>query len=279
MTDIFTPEQKQVFSFPVKRTKLLNPAGHDTGSDSIYRTDTGTNLGVVSREYKLISHKNLITDVLKQFEENKLPKVEPVKIAVSGMGSRLFAEFKFVDKFDLGIASTENKNVGDFIAPGFKILNSYDRSLEYSLSLFCLRLACTNGMTMTEQLFTGSRRHIYREGVNDMVTDFVEKFGGLKEIIIPAVRKLSDKEVTPSYLENQLNGLPAWFRTEAISYLGDNNLVGLEEGEEGAELVMMKRMSEWDFYNSLTYVLSHSDEVSEENRNRQSNLVSATFGM
>jgi len=134
-------------------------------------------------------------------------------------------------------------------------------------------------MTMTEQLFTGSRRHIYREGVSEMVTDFVEKFSGLEEIIIPAVRKLADKEVTPSYLENQLNSLPAWFRTEAISYLGDNNLVGLEEGEEGAELVMMKRMSEWDFYNSLTYVLSHSDEVSEENRNRQSNLVSATFGM
>jgi len=279
MVDIFTPEQKTAFSFPVKREKLMNPAGKDTGCDTIYRLDSGMNLGVVSREYELVSHKSLITTVLKQFEENKLPKVEPVKIAVSNEGGRLFAEFKFDGKFDLGIASTENKKVGDFIAPGFRILNSYDRSLEYSLSLFCLRLACTNGMMTTEQLFSGSRKHLHGSRIDGMVDDFIEKYSGLEAVLIPAIRELSDKEVTPSHLENQLNELPAWFRTEAIDYLQDNNLVGMEEGEEGTELVMMKKISEWDFYNSLTYVLSHSEGLSEENKNRQGNLVASTFGL
>ncbi|KKM28098.1 hypothetical protein LCGC14_1568170 [marine sediment metagenome] len=279
MTNIFTAEQRKVFDFPVKREKLLNPQQHDTGYDAIYRTDSGANLGVVGRGYKLIPHRIAILDVLRQFEENGLPKVEPVRIAASAMGSRLFAEFKFAEKFDLGIASTEDPKVGDLISPGFKIINSYDRSIEYSLSAFLLRLTCTNGMTVTEQLFFDSQRHVAKLEINKMVDSFVEKYGDMRDIVVPAIRNLSDKEVTPSYFENQLNGLPAWFRTEAISYMSDHNLVAMEDGEDGPELVMMKKISNWDFYNSLTYVLSHSDEISEERRNSLGETVSATFGM
>ena len=180
MKDIFTPDQRKVFDFPVKREPIVNSMRKDTGFDNIFRTDSGGNLGVVSRDYKMVSHKVAIMDVLRSFEENGLPQVEPVRIAASAQGGRLFAEFKFLDEnYDLGIKTTEDRKVGDILAPGFKIFNSYDRSLKYSLSAFFLRLECTNGMTTTENLFHDSQRHIPKLEIGKMVDGFIERKAGL----------------------------------------------------------------------------------------------------
>jgi len=43
--------------FSVKREKLYRKDGTDTRYDALYRKDDGSQLSVVSRDYKLITHR------------------------------------------------------------------------------------------------------------------------------------------------------------------------------------------------------------------------------
>lgn len=159
MNDIFTPDQRAQFDFPVERETLKNRMGKDTGFDNIFNAQNGNSPGVVSRDYNLITHKQAVLDVLEDFDKAGLPKVEPTRIETSAAGSHLFATFRFITEFDLGLKAIEKPNVGDLLSPGFQIINSYDRSYKYSLNATMLRLVCTNGMTVNELLFGQSQRH------------------------------------------------------------------------------------------------------------------------
>ena len=135
---IFKPEQLKAFNFPVEREESLNSQGFDTGFDNVFNASTGVNLGVVSREYKLVTHKEAIFNVVDTFKKNGLPGIEPVNVRMSGGGARMYAEFRFKQEMELGIHSMEDPKVGDVIAPGFKITNSYDRSVKYEISAYIL---------------------------------------------------------------------------------------------------------------------------------------------
>src|SRR4030043_391227 len=147
-----------VFDFSVKRESLINPMGKDTGFDTIYRSDNGTNLGVVSREYQLISHKEAVTTILGEFSRKKVP-IEPISIEVSDHGAKLFASYRVKRESDVGIAVKSDKKVGDLVSPGFMIVNSYDRSFRFSLKAFVHRLICSNGAMVSEEMFSRAKRH------------------------------------------------------------------------------------------------------------------------
>jgi len=276
---IFKPELLKTFNFPVKREESFNSKGCDTGFDNIYNAKTGDNLGVVSREYKLVTHQEAIFNVLETFEKNKLPKVDPVRVRMSATGARMYAEFKFNQKIEVGVHASEDPKVGDLIAPGFKITNSYDRSVKYELSAYILRLICTNGATVNEQLYSERKRHSKNLDIQRLVEGFMEKFENFDKKILPQVVALSRQPVNPVILQKHLNDVPGFMQDEALDYLEKHKFVKFIDNDGETEIEMVKKMSSWDLLNTFTYTLSHSENIGEERRDGLSREVSERFGL
>ena len=78
---------KLSYDFPIVRENLPNSVGKDTGFDAIYRKDSGVNLGVVSKEYKLITHKDAINSVVRELEKRKFPPVKLISESTTNNGS------------------------------------------------------------------------------------------------------------------------------------------------------------------------------------------------
>lgn len=276
---IFKPELLKTFNFPVTREESFNSKGFDTGFDNIYNVKTGKNLGVVSREYKLVTHQEAIFDVLETFEKKGLPKVEPVRIRMSGAGAKMYAEFRFKQEMEIGVHAVENSKVGDIIAPGFKITNSYDRSIKYEISAYILRLICTNGATINELLYSERRRHSKNLDIQRLVEGFMEKFENFDKKVLPQVVALSRQPVNPVMLQEHLNDVPGFMQDEALDYLENRKFVKFNNVDGEIELEMVKKMSAWDLLNTFTYTLSHSKNMSEERRDDLSHEISERFGL
>lgn len=241
-------------NFKVEREPIMNPKGFDTGFDTIYKKNDGLNLGVVSRDYKLITHEEALTRVITLLEKKKLPKIKPVRLQMTHDGSRMYAEFRLNKKSDIGITPVSNHKVGDMIAPGFMITNSYDRSLKLSTKSYIYRLVCSNGMVAQESLFSERKRHTKGLNLDSVVEKFVESFERFDEQIVPQVAALTNQILSPKDLEEELNSIPSWIQEEAINYLEKGNWLNLEN--DNFELI--KDITKWDLLNSFTYVMSHS---------------------
>ena len=276
---IFKPEQLKAFNFPVEREESLNSQGFDTGFDNVFNASTGVNLGVVSREYKLVTHKEAIFNVVDTFKKNGLPGIEPVNVRMSGGGARMYAEFRFKQEMKLGIHAIEDPKVGDVIAPGFKITNSYDRSIKYEISAYILRLICTNGATVNDMLYSERKRHSKNLDIQQMVERFMEKFANFDRKVLPQVVALSKQQVNPVVLQEHLNEVPGFMQDEALDYLEHHKFIKFNNTEGTVELEMIKKMTSWDLLNTFTNTLSHSTTISEERRNDLSHIVSERFGL
>ena len=276
---IFKSEQLKAFNFPVEREESLNSQGFDTGFDNVFNASTGVNLGVVSREYKLVTHKEAIFNVVDTFKKNGLPGIEPVNVRMSGGGARMYAEFRFKQEMKLGIHAIEDPKVGDVIAPGFKITNSYDRSIKYEISAYILRLICTNGATVNDMLYSERKRHSKNLDIQQMVERFMEKFANFDRKVLPQVVALSRQQVNPVVLQEHLNEVPGFMQDEALDYLEHHKFIKFNNTEGTVELEMIKKMTSWDLLNTFTNTLSHSITISEERRNDLSHIVSERFGL
>ena len=276
---IFKPEQLKTFNFKVEREESLNSQGFDTGFDNVFNASTGVNLGVVSREYKLVTHKEAIFNVVDTFKKNGLPGIEPVNVRMSGGGARMYAEFRFKQEMKLGIHAIEDPKVGDVIAPGFKITNSYDRSVKYEISAYILRLICTNGATVNDMLYSERKRHSKNLDIQSMVERFMEKFANFDRKVLPQVVALSRQSVNPVVLQEHLNDVPGFMQDEALDYLEHHKFVKFHDNDGAVELEMTKKMSSWDLLNTFTNTLSHNKVITEERRNDLSRQISEKFGL
>lgn len=245
--------------FSVDREELINAKGIDTGYDTIYKRKGGATLGVVSRDYHMITHRQAITQVMDILEKKKLPKIKPLRLQTTHDGSRMYAEFILNRKSDLGIPTVSNTKVGDMISPGFMITNSYDRSLRFGTESFIYRLVCSNGMVVQDKLFSERKRHTKALNLDSMIEKFVESFENFDKQIVPQVASLTTQILKPEDLQEELNIVPSWIQGEAIEYLEKGKWIGLETTDSGIEeLQVIKDITRWDLLNAFTYVMSHS---------------------
>lgn len=246
-----------VVGFDVRRQELSNEKGIDTGFDTIYKKKGGASLGVVGREYQMVTHREALTQVRNVLEKNKL-KVKPLKVQLTDGGARMYAQFMLNKKTDLGITVRTDRKVGDYIAPGFMVTNSYDRGLRYGIELYVYRLRCTNGMVGKDLLFNERKRHTKGLDLDSMVEGFVQGFEKFDEVIVPQVAGLTTQLLTPKDLQEELNKVPGWIQGEAIEYLREGNWVNLQQLDDGLEVELIDDLTRWDLLNAYTYVMSHS---------------------
>lgn len=147
------------YDFPVTREKLERSDGVDTGYDTLYRPDTGSNLGVVSRKYQMVKHADAMEMVFGILDRMKLEHSEP-RVKLSGQGKRMYSSIPFPDMRFNPTEGLEDFNGKEDFDPVMRVHNSYDGSLKFSFLYGVEKLICTNGATVFKAAQSISLRHV-----------------------------------------------------------------------------------------------------------------------
>jgi len=273
-------KDREVFDFPVEREKLVTPSGIDSMHDCIVRMDNQAPVGLVSRDYKMVTHTEAVEAVLEEMEKRRLGNVRPTTMTTSKGGSRMFASFVFGEESKVGtlIDPDSHLKIDDLVSPGFTILNSYDRTMRFFLKSFISRLVCINGLMIAEELFLRSHRHVQSLDVKEMVDDFLTQIEGIEKVLIPRIKRLVSADSTPQMIEAEINKMPGWVQGETLDYLVERELVELGEDEDGElEVHVVKKITQWELINAFTYVLTHSESAPSDRKLELSEQVSRQF--
>ncbi len=177
--------------FSVKRERLNRKDGNDTRYDALYRRDDGSQLSVVSRDYKLITHRQVIDFVHHALRDYGI-KYKVQKSEVASNGAKMFHVIKFPDyKFNAAgdgrgknTALDGKKNKDEYI-PTLIVRNSYDKTSRCDIDYGGYRVVCSNGMVVGVRI---ERVNIIHFGKEDVEKEFEE----LREPLINGILKTVD---------------------------------------------------------------------------------------
>jgi hypothetical protein len=262
-------------NFKVIRERIFNPAKKDTGFDTLYREDTGDNLGVVSRNYGLATHSEVLEKVAEEFKKSKLPEALPLYLDLPKNGAMMFLELRFSKEFNLS-----TKSDPDYISPGAIVVNSYNRKLQFDLQGFIYRVVCSNKAVVKESLFQYRSRHTKRLLVDEPVKKFVEVYPNFEKIVIPRLSQMTKEIVPENKILSTLDQFPGWIQEESLQYLAERKFITYKEENNEVEISKTdKKLTVWDFVNTFTFVLTHTGSVSTESRLKYLFTLSSIFSL
>lgn len=152
-------KNKPEWDFPVALIPVPNSQGYH-----IVRTDTNDKISFVTSQYNLITHKDVIDMVEKQFKQFGVKAFQP-RFNLFGTGrTSLHMYYKIGSK--VLIAKDDYNTI-------ISVTNGYDRLTRLSLAYGLERLVCSNGMVATESKFRMSVRHL--GDVFDSMEEFLKK--------------------------------------------------------------------------------------------------------
>lgn len=163
------------YNFNVVEKNLKTEDGLRVPNKAIIREDTNRVLSVMSHEYKLIKHEEVIRD----FEKALAGEISDRKITLCRDGAVFFARY-----LTPRVKSIEIKK-GDIVRFGVEVFNSYDGSLPVGFVFTAIRLVCKNGMTIPKSIARISVRHIGNPDLTNIRDGFQKR--------LPLYLKSSDR--------------------------------------------------------------------------------------
>ena len=160
------PEKDSNYDFPVEFQNLKTESGIPiTHQRAIVRKDNKFVLGIVGKDYQIVTNKELITQI-----ESSLPVALSTRaITICKGGKLMFARYKSPK-----IQSVEVKK-GDIVSFGVELINAYTGKNAIVMRMFAERLMCTNGMTVPRNLSTIMVRHACGVNIIDARKQFEEQ--------------------------------------------------------------------------------------------------------
>lgn len=207
--------------------------------------DRQVEVGVVNRDYRLIPNleaRNVALDLLTRtglpFDERRML-----------FDGKHYSQRWTIDGFEI------EARPGDFVRLGLEVHNSYDGTIQFSLSFIAERLICGNGMVV-DFLLGGFRfRHYGQNGdfhrELDQALDIVQRLGDQGPKLLACMRQMVECPIDrPKTQEifHQLD-LPKLYAAEIYQELEED--------------------TEWGFYNACTRVLGRQETFRSETLNRQ----------
>lgn len=232
---------------PVYLTRLNRPDSKIDGYKAIVNPDTGNIFGVVSEDYILTPHEQMletINDVVVKMPEYGKPS-ENIKLYDNG--AKMRATYVF-DEVEITVGKS------DRLHPQFEVFNSYDSGWARKIFFGAFRLVCTNGLMIGEKVFSYRTRHdttFNKESVKGSIIMAMEQLSEQKKIWETWV----DKITMPQQYEEVMNALPLANK--------DVEAIGKEvEISSGISLDAMKlnTLSVWMFFNILCQYITHRME-------------------
>jgi len=232
---------------------------------AIVDLDTGKLFSIVSKDYRIIRHEEAIEEVEQELSRTKgLGDYEAVTDFYND-GGRMRRTYRFKE-----VALQVKK--GDFINPELHLFNSYDKTWPFIIHLGALRVVCSNGLVMGENLLHLRRRHIYELGrmnvaeeVGTLFTRFnqqAERWKGWTE------KRLAPRTYT-KVLEVMRLGVKA---TQTIEDKASEEASGLDP--DGFPII-----SVWEFYNLLTWHITHNAVSLNHRVEMESRLRAASINL
>lgn len=194
---------------------------------------------VVSDKYKVIDHgkaMDVITDAVHNYFDD--PGIEPSVRSLQG-GARVVATYK------LPIAPIVVKK-GDLTDLSFQLLNSYDRSTPFIVTLGALRLVCTNGMKMGTTFGSIKAKHVGSESEEER-DEYLHSAIDTMVKSVPEIRELWRQ----------------WGDTKVEFDEAVEMLAGQFPGKYLNPVLDASRFpcSKWELYNMLTRFSSHDTKT------------------
>lgn len=227
--------QSQPYDFPIKISDIKADDILIPRRYAVIRTDTNEPLGIISDKYQLVHHKTVIDSFRQALVQTNTDLEEDIALSLNG--AYLNAKYTF-SKYKDEILK------GDYVSMQIYLENSYDTTTSIKFVLGALRLACTNGLIVTERVMSFSQRHTTQQFiVKDMADKIIELGSYFNKRVIPQMRKMSLTYLKPEkssegynkYIKNKT--FPLWLIDEAkYKYREEDNTV-------------------WEFYNSFTYAI------------------------
>lgn len=240
-------QDRSNYEFPVELQPVYTKRGKEiTRNRAVVRTDTDTPISVVSSQYTLITHKEVV-DAVKPFVRH-FGEEEP-DVLVERDGARIVSTFTFNNR-------TVTTNVGDTVALRVHAINSYDRSGSVLIRVAGMVLRCKNGMTVPAQGLQLSYRHSGKKVELEMPDpeivwgEFQQGRVFWSKLETIDVRELPHEQIGKALIENKVLSNQA-----------------LEDQDVKSQIIAAK--TGWDLYNALTYGITHKSKT----RNRTSEIL------
>ena len=240
-TQLITPEwRKPVIAVPLTQAfPALGEVKEFKSKICLFNHNRTRVFDVVSDKYKVIGHgqaMDVVTDAVQNYFSDT--SIEPTVRSLQG-GARVVANF------NLPVAPIVVKK-GDLTDITFQLLNSYDRSTPFVVTLGALRLACTNGMKMGTSFGSIKAKHVGSESAEERD----EYLHGAIDTMVKSVPKIQDR--WREWVDTKVT------HDEAIEMLGGQFPM------KYLEPVLAKGSypcSMWDLYNKLTRFSTHDTKT------------------
>lgn len=225
------------YDFPVELQQIYLPENKlIANKKAVVRTDTGDTLGIVSDDYGLVKHSTIIDSFRKAGSKYGVTE----KISLAKNGAQLFYQMTF-PKIQLEVQK------GDLINMMMIAKNSYNGMNSLQVIFGAFRLVCENGLILGTQFLGFNYRHVGTVGgildaeltgqYKVAYAQYIKLFGERA----PLIQKMVKQPVTGDKLfDPKETNIPKYLLVEAENkFKSENN------------------MSVWNYYNSLTYAISH----------------------
>ena len=228
------------YDFPVALQPIYLADGKEIkNKKAVVRTDSMDTLGVVSNDYGLVKHN----DVIDTFRDASRDFGIDERISVTNNGGNLFYEMLF-PKVEAEIQK------GDIVRMRMIIKNSYNGMNSLHIVFGAMRLVCLNGMVVGADMFKFTYRHTKHISIFDesnsldavQIRENLQQYMGLFSKSMEQMTAMTQKSV---YVDNAL------FDKEKIA-LPQYLLAEAKESFEAKSDVTL-----WGYYNSLTYAITH----------------------
>jgi len=273
--------------FTVKREKLYRKDRKDTGYDALYRADNATQLAVVSRDYRLVRHRDAVEFVHHMLNDLGIRK-RTIRSDLSRNGGKLFYEVQLPEyKFNAAEDGVRNSALDGIAAkdeyvPRLIVRNSYDKSSSFSIIYGGFRFVCQNGVMIGERVHEIRLLHRgeeidFRELREPFIENIVATIDGLKA----TYKTLNQVEGHP-YFEMMLfeEAIAKKYKRLMIDQMTSFEQVHYEKDEDGRlQPVGSRQRKEFTAYllwSILTGIATHHVK-SAQARFRMQQLVCQRF--
>lgn len=256
--------------FAVNEIPLVRVDGVETNLRALVNDATGDQLGIVTNQYKVFTHKQA-SDAVKDFLGGTGLRYESKVKDTASKGARFFETITFPGLAfnpSQGLLSDALDSKGllvDTYIPTIQIRNSYDRSLGLSWNYGLYRVVCSNGMAVLvggdEKLSFKHSQIVNPDAVHQHLVSNLEKTVRIME---GAFTRLTGQEGN-SLLGSTLNSnLSDRYKKLILEKLGDKLKIEGEfkDQEDGSQIWELSKvetdLSSYAVYQVLTEVNTHA---------------------
>ena len=241
------------YDFPITTVPIKANGQEIPKKAAVLRTDTNEPLGIVSNQYGLLTHTDVIDSLRHVLSGQKYEE----QIQLTKNGAHLFASYKLTD------IQIEPK-LNDFVSMRLIGRNSYDGTKSFTMMLGAFRLVCSNGMVIGKELFSFRQRHISsvvsldQELLDSKVGDLIGTFK--RSLPIMKTMTKTPANVDESFFDKDKISMPNYLVKEALEIYEND-----------------KQKTVWNLYNAFTSVITHN--LRKENPKTQIKFAKAAWSM